>query len=282
MNYKRIASDSAMQACLNSWEQNKIKMIALDIEAESNLHQYGEKLCLVQVFDGIDNIIIDPFGIKKDLIQNLLESKNILKIMYDASSDLSLLKNAHDIGINSILDLRPAVELLEYEKQDLHSVIEAELKIQLFKKKKYQTYNWTRRPLPADVLEYALNDVAHLFRLKTALLEKLHKNNLMDEYILKNILIQTKDYKRRVEDRYEKIKGYRKFNSGEKTRARKIFDIRDKYAKSLNVPPNNVIANGLLVSIAKGTSSIQNIPFPQRMSREDRGNIIKDLEEVID
>ena len=45
----------------------------------------------------------------------------------DASSDMSLLKNTADIEVKSILDLRPAVELLDYEKKDLHSVVAFEL-----------------------------------------------------------------------------------------------------------------------------------------------------------
>ena len=54
--------------------------------------------------------------------------------MYDASSDLSLLKNTDNMEIKSILDLRPAVELLDYDKKDLHSVIAVELGIFLEQK----------------------------------------------------------------------------------------------------------------------------------------------------
>jgi len=282
MNYIKIDNDTSLQACLNNWEQNKKKIIAMDIEAESNLHQYGEKLCLIQIFDGIDRIIIDPLKINQILIKKIFETTQILKLMYDATSDLSLLKNAYDIEIKSILDLRPAVELLDYEKQDLHSIIETDLKIYFYNKKKYQKHNWTRRPLPGDVIEYALNDVIHLFKLKTAIFNKLNKRNLMDEYILKNILIQTKDYKRSIDDKYEKIKGYNRLNKVEKIKARRIYDIRDKYAKNLNMPPNNVLANKMLFNIVKGTAPIHGISFPKRLSKEKIRRILEELKEVMD
>ena len=281
MKYIKIDNDTSLQACLNNWEQNRKKIIAIDIEAESNLHQYGEKLCLIQVFDGTDKIIIDPLKIKQILIKKIFETTQILKIMYDARSDLSLLKNAHDIEIKSILDLRPAVELLDYQKQDLHSIIETDLRIYFNKKKKYQKYNWTRRPLPADVIEYALNDVIHLFKLKTAIFNKLIKKNLMDEYILRNILIQTKDYKRSIEGKYERISGYKRLSKVEKIKARRIYDIRNKHAKNLNMPPNNVLANTMLINVVKGTASIQGITFPKRMSKEKITRIVDELKEVM-
>ena len=79
--------------------------------------------------------------------------------MYDSSWDLSLLRNNYEIEIKSILDLRPAVALLNYDKKDLHSIINLELGLSLEKKDKYQRYNWTRRPIKQQALQYAINDV---------------------------------------------------------------------------------------------------------------------------
>lgn len=278
MDYIQIDSDASLQLCMDNWELNKTRIVGMDIEAESNLHHYGEKLCLIQIFDGKDKIIIDPFKIDMTLIKKIFESKNILKIFYDAGSDLSLLKNAHDIEIKSILDLRPAVELLAYEKKDLHSVIETDLNITLNKKKKYQKYNWNKRPLPDDVLEYALNDVIHLFNLKTAIYSKLIRKNLMDEFILRNILVQTKDYQRNIESKYEKIFSYKKLNKAEKIKAREIHDIRDKYAQKYNLPPNHIIANRKLFDLVKKSISIDELIFPKRMNTK---SILKDLKKVM-
>ena len=117
MSYINIDNDSDLLSYLKKIEDKKVQTIALDIEAESNLHAYGERLCLAQIFDGVDNIIIDPFNITTDSLKRLFENSNILKVMYDAGSDLSLLKNTIGIEIKSILDLRPASELLDYEKK---------------------------------------------------------------------------------------------------------------------------------------------------------------------
>ena len=102
--------------------------------------------------------------------------------MYDAGSDLSLLKNSANIEIKSILDLRPAAELLNYEKKDLHSVIVFELGIFLEKKKKYQQYNWINRPVSEQAIHYALNDVMHLLALKDIILAKLCAKNCLSPF----------------------------------------------------------------------------------------------------
>ena len=172
MKYTSIESKADLQEYLARYKEKENYIMALDLEAESNLHAYGEKLCLIQIFDGTNAVIVDPLKIDDEAIRTLLDSRDILKVMYDASSDLSLLKNACGMEIKSILDLRPAVELLNYEKKDLHSVIACEQGISLEKKSKFQKHNWINRPVSKQAIEYALNDVIHLLALKEAILKK--------------------------------------------------------------------------------------------------------------
>ncbi|MEK7805473.1 MAG: hypothetical protein AAB258_01880 [Planctomycetota bacterium] len=273
MNYINIENEAELRSYLKKFEDKELHIIALDIEAESNLHAYGEKLCLTQIFDGVNNIIIDPFKIDNDTLKLLFENTNILKVMYDAGSDLSLLKNTADIEIKSILDLRPAAELLNYEKKDLHSVIAFELGIFLEKKRTYQKYNWIRRPVSEHAVDYALNDVMHLLALKDIILAKLFAKKLLEPFLLKNLQIQNKDYTRDPEDKYRKINGYSRLQKDEKSVFRRVFDIRDKYAELYNIPPHNVIHKADLIVIVKDAKYIDEIRFTKRISM----NLIQDI-----
>ena len=273
MNYINIENEAELRSYLKKFEDKELHIIALDIEAESNLHAYGEKLCLTQIFDGVNNIIIDPFKIDNDTLKLLFENTNILKVMYDAGSDLSLLKNTADIEIKSILDLRPAAELLNYEKKDLHSVIAFELGIFLEKKRTYQKYNWIRRPVSEHAVDYALNDVMHLLALKDIILAKLFAKKLLEPFLLKNLQIQNKDYTRDPEDKYRKINGYSRLQKDEKSVFRRVFDIRDKYAELYNIPPHNVIHKADLIKIVKDAKYIDEIRFTKRISM----NLIQDI-----
>jgi len=273
VNYINIENEAELRSYLKKFEDKELQIIALDIEAESNLHAYGEKLCLTQIFDGVNNIIIDPFKIDNDTLKLLFENTNILKVMYDAGSDLSLLKNTADIEIKSILDLRPAAELLNYEKKDLHSVIAFELGIFLEKKRKYQKYNWIKRPVSEHAIDYALNDVMHLLALKDIILAKLFAKKLLEPFLLKNLQIQNKDYTRDPEDKYRKINGYSRLQKDEKSVFRRVFDIRDKYAELYNIPPHNVIHKADLIVIVKDAKYIDEIRFTKRISI----NLIQDI-----
>ncbi len=247
---------------LQRLEDNKCHVIAFDIEAEMNRHSYGEKLCLIQIFDGTARILVDPLEMDNISLKALFESRNILKIMYDAASDSSLLKNTYNIDMKSVLDLRPAIELLNYDKQDLHSVISAELGITLTKKLKFQRYNWMKRPIDKEAIEYAVNDVIYLFRLKDSLYQKLYTNKLLDMFILKNLRVQNKNYVKDLTDRYRRIKGYHGLSQSEKKSFKRVFDIRDKYAKRFNLPSYYVINNIDLINIAKAAKRIDELKFP--------------------
>lgn len=277
MNYINIKNEAELRSYMKKFEEKGLHVIALDIEAESNLHAYGEKLCLTQIFDGVNSVIIDPLKINNYALKLLFENTNILKVMYDAGSDLSLLKNTADIEIKSILDLRPAAELLNYEKKDLHSVIAFELGIFLEKKRKYQQHNWINRPVSEEAIEYALNDVAHLLALKDIILAKLFAKKLLEPFLLKNLQIQNKNYTRNPEDKYRKINGYSRLRDNEKAVFRKVFDIRDKYAELSNIPPHNVIHKADLISIVKKTKCVDEIRFSKRLSMDSVRDILHEL-----
>jgi ribonuclease D len=281
MNYITIENKTKLRSYLKKFNVEGHHTIALDIEAANNLHTYGEKLCLTQIFDGVDSIIIDPLNIDNDSLEFLFKNPNILKVMYDAGSDLSLLKNAHNLEIKSILDLRPAVELLDYDKKDLHSVIACELGITLEKKRKYQQYNWSKRPVSEQAIEYALNDVTHLLILKDIFLAKLHVKKLFEPFLLKNLQIQNKDYTRDPEDKYRKISGYNMLGDDKKVALQKVYDIREKYAKRYDLPAHYIIQKSHLINIVEDPGFIDTMRFPKRIRPGSVRDMVRKLRKAV-
>jgi ribonuclease D len=280
MKYIHITNSTGLRSYLKRFREKGEHIIALDIEADSNRYAYGEKLCLIQVFDGVNRVIIDPFDIDTRTLKRLFEDPTVLKIMYDAGSDMALLQNSAGIFIKSILDLRPAVEILEYEKKDLHSVISSELGVMLENKKKFQQQNWIKRPLSEEAVDYALNDVIHLFALKDIILAKLYAKKLFESFLLWNIQVQSRDYTRDPEDKYRKISGFSRLEKKEKARFRKVFDIREKYAEKYDIPAHYVIHKGDLIKIVKTPRVIDKIRFSRRFSKDSAQKIVKELKKV--
>ncbi len=281
MNYIYIDSKTELRSYLSNLTDNKCSILALDTEANMHRYAYGVQLCLIQVFDGKDSVIIDPFKIDNGTLKILFENRDILKVMYDAASDMFLLKNGNNIDIKSILDLRPGIELLNYDKKDLHSVIATELGVLLEGKKKYHRYNWLRRPISKEALEYSINDVRYLIQLKDIVLKKLYMNNLFDSFILQSLRIQNRDYFDNPRDGYKKVKYFSGLKDEERTLFQKLFMLRDQYAKKLNMPSHNVIGNNTLLNIAKNAETINEIRFPKRFSPNLRGEIKQALRNIL-
>ena len=262
IKYEYITDPEILLSWIQAMRERKKYMIALDTEYEQNLHVFGEKLCLIQIFDGTHFLIVDPLQMDVEALRVLFESRDILKIMYDANSEVALLKRVYKINIVSILDLRPAVDLLKYEKQDLHSVIFAELGIELMGKKNFQTRNWINRPIPNDALEYAISDVQYLFPLKERMLKKLVDKNLIDIYMLRNLQVQNKVFSESPLDKYIKIPGYIYLDQQKQEIFRKVFDLRHHYAQKHNIPPYHVIGNKDLIAIANDANTVDELRFP--------------------
>jgi ribonuclease D len=201
--------------------------------------------------------------------------------MYDAGSDLSLLKNTSNIEMKSILDLRPAVTLLNYEKQDLHSIIASEFGILFEGKRKFQKHNWMIRPISPEAIEYALNDVTYLIKLKDILMKKLYERHILDIYMLKNLKIQNKNYTRDPESLYNRIRGWDKLPKAKKAVVRKMVDIIEKYAALHNTPSHNLIDKNDVIGILNNPVSLHKIQFHRRFNKDSMERLINELTAAI-
>jgi ribonuclease D len=252
--------------------------VALDIEGEFNLHAYGERLCLIQLYDGREAVIVDPLRMEREALKVLFEEEKLLKVMWDASSDISLLVNGYDTVINSVLDLRPAADLLEMPKKDYSSVLSAVLGVETKKKSKFQKYNWMRRPVDPEAIEYAVGDVLHLPPLKDALLERMWENGQLEEFFRRNLVVQNRDYRRTPGQRHKKLKGYRYLKKREKELLRRLFNVRDRHARRLDLPPHNVVANPDLLQLSRRSLRPERLSFARRVGERDRKAIVKELQ----
>lgn len=270
-NFLHIKSDKDLNSYIQKLHEETIRIIAVDFEGEYNLHQYGETLCLIQIYDGKRFVIIDPFCIKSDGIKSMLEDYKITKIFFDAGTDKTLVFKQYGIKINSILDLMDMVKLLELEKKGLDSVLASMLNITVTKKKKFQRHNWTRRPIVDEALQYALSDVKYLFPLKDILLKKIIDANLYEQLLIGEIN-NNREIKLSTVPGVKKKKPYKLLSPRMRDKFDSIFLIREKYAEKMNLPPNSVISNENLFNLARSDrncdSSIIHHSIPRSIKTE--------------
>lgn len=280
MDFTYIKSNGKLIQYLNKLDENRTEVLALDVEGDFNLHQYGEKLCLIQLYDGEEAVIIDPFKVSFDLIKRLLESRSTLKIMFDAPGDRAFLFKNHGIDVRSILDLQTAVLLLNYDKNDLASVLSQALGLERNRsKKKFQQYNWTKRPIEPEALEYAVDDVAYLFDLKEKLFSEIIQHNLMDQFFLRNLQAQNKPHVYNTRPRLFRTKSFKTLKTREQTLFEKLYLIREKHAKRLNHPPHSVLPNEVLFQLAMSKDKLSRRHFGKRVPSKAVKEIMKEMKE---
>jgi ribonuclease D len=265
--YTLLDTDAKVTSYMNSLRERNIRTIGIDTEGEFNLHRYGEHLCLIQVYDNSEFVLIDPVGLQSGTLRSFFESK-ILKIMYDASGDRTLVFRRYGINIATILDLLPAVELLELERKDLGSVTRAILNIDEKPKANYQRYNWTRRPIEEAALGYAIDDVRYLFELKDELISRVYKAGFIDDYIRRNIEVQTRVISSDPVPGVMRKGRFRNLSSSAKKFFTAAFGIRDGFARDLDLPPNSVVSNEDLFRLASKQMTVADLRFSGRIRRE--------------
>ena len=161
--HQHLDNDQKLAAFLKHLKDRSITTLAVDFEGEFNLHVYGEKLCLVQIFDGTTFFTIDPFAVSADLLKQFLEDRKVLKLFFGAGSDVQLVYKESKIVLNSVLDLQILAEVAGCVNKGLSGLTEELFGKVTVKKKQFQMHNWTRRPIDRDAVEYALSDVEMLF-----------------------------------------------------------------------------------------------------------------------
>lgn len=238
--------------------ENTNGVVAMDFEEESNLHVYGEHLCLIQVFDGEKYYAIDAVSLAKSqdgvgAISYFLTSK-LEKIMFDCSSDSAIVRKSLGIQLENIFDVRLIALALGFTG-NLTSLVERNLGIASEDealKHKFQRTNWMKRPLSEEQIEYALGDVTYLFDLKKSLMDEIEKELSPSEcrQIL-NGMRNCAKHKHSEKPGWEKICNYKALNKKEKVYIRYFFNARDALAKKANVPPTNIVEKQLLVQMAK-------------------------------
>ncbi|MBW2605345.1 MAG: HRDC domain-containing protein [Deltaproteobacteria bacterium] len=155
----------------------KEKAVAFDLEADSMYH-YKEKVCLIQIATEKVSAVVDPLAIK-DLapLGPIFSNPDIKKIFHGADYDVRSLYRDFNIRINNLFDTELACRFLGIKETGLQAVLKMFFNVDV--DKKYQKKDWSKRPLPEEMMAYASKDVIYLLPLAGMLIQKLKKIDRM-------------------------------------------------------------------------------------------------------
>jgi ribonuclease D len=157
---------------MRAWlSQSDDKRCCLDTEADS-LHHYHEKLCLLQVNCAGRYALVDPLAIAD--VSGLLKLLDEHELWFHgADYDLTLLRKTYGWSPRAIRDTQIAARLLGARQFGLAALVQQQFGLELCKAS--QKADWSRRPLPPNMLSYAVDDVRYLLPLADHLVAGLRE-----------------------------------------------------------------------------------------------------------
>ncbi len=138
--------------------------IALDTEFESN--RSGTTLSLVQISDGTNSYVIDALALRDlSAMEDILNTDEIVWIVHAGRQDIELLaKSTRGILPNRLFDTQVGWALCGPEYQVSLAYLVARL-CDTRLPKSHQNDYWLKRPLSAEQIQYAADDVKYLHQI---------------------------------------------------------------------------------------------------------------------
>ncbi len=226
----------------------KEKILAVDLEADSMFH-FRDKVCLIQIAAKKINYLIDPLLIDSlSSLKPLFSDRNIKKIFHGADYDVRSLCRDFNIKIINLFDTELASRFMGERETALNTVLNKRFDIIL--DKKFQKKDWSQRPLPEEMLEYAAKDTRYLFMLTKSLEKELREKKRLswvkEECELLSRVRHTPDNGKPL---FLKFKGAGRLDRKRLAILEAMLEFRMKIAEKKDRPLFKIISNSALKKI---------------------------------
>ena len=266
-----IATDADLSELLKRIEA--ADRVGIDIEADS-LHSYREKLCLLQIsvptVAGIvdarsdlgttshsrdhqsrlqQDVIVDPLaGLDLEPLRRALESREI--VLHGSDYDLRMLRRGLNFVAHKIFDTLIAARLLGIREFSLAALVKRYFGLEL--PKGSQKADWAKRPLPARMAEYAINDARYLLPLAEKLEAELDSYQRGDwlRQSCQRAIEQAAMARVRKNDESWRVGGSGSLKGLAAAVLRALWQWREREAEMADRPPFHILQNEKLLHAA--------------------------------
>jgi ribonuclease D len=240
--------ETNQELCRIAVSLEKEPVIGVDLEADSMFH-YKEKVCLLQISTPSQNILVDPLGLKDIApLKPVFADPHVRKVIHGSDYDIRSLKRDFGIEVRSLFDTHISARFLGYRETGLANLLKDKFGLNI--EKKYQKKDWSKRPLPNGMLDYAVQDASCLLPLARILEKELRaKNRILwveEECEIQSRVSPATNDKKPL---FLKFKGAGRLDSRSLAVLEAILQFRNKLARRRDLPPFKVLANGPIMGI---------------------------------
>lgn len=226
------------------------KVIGVDLEADSMFH-YQEKICLLQISTRHRNFLVDPLEIEDmEPLRAVLEDAGVVKVFHGSDYDIRSLYRDYGFGVHNLFDTEVAARFLGETRTGLAGILESRLGVVL--EKKYQKKDWSKRPLPDEMLAYAVHDSCHLIALKGCLERELSRLGRL-EWVREECehLSRVRPPEEDGSPLFLRFRGAGKLDRRGLAVLEALLRFRVKEAQRLDRPPFKVLGSGTIKALAE-------------------------------
>jgi ribonuclease D len=225
-------------------------LLAVDTESNS-LYAYQEQVCLIQFSTTQEDFLVDPLALNDlSLLAPLFADAKIEKVFHAAEYDLISMKRDFGFSFANLFDTMLAARILGWEEVGLGSILKTEFEVQL--NKRYQRANWGKRPLPADMLNYARLDTHYLIPLRFRLKSELKAQGrwqLAEEDFNRLRHVNGRDPSDQPEACW-RVRGAFDLSANQAATLQELCNYREQIARSINQPVFKVLSDQSLLAVA--------------------------------
>jgi ribonuclease D len=278
--YIYISEGAALRLLIESI--GRADRVALDTEADS-LHNYFEKVCLIQLTVNQEHFLIDPLAqLELSGFLDALADKPL--VLHGGDYDLRMLRVSFGFRPRAdVFDTMIAAQLLGIEQIGLAALIEKYFTLTIGKEG--QKSDWSRRPLSEKQLDYAVNDTRFLEPLAERLAGELNERGRTDwqkESCRAMVDSTGRDRLRDPQDAW-RIKGAGRLTQRQLAYLRELWHWRDQQARRANVPAFKVFGNQQILELLLWAETHAGVALAQgpKLPRNIRGPLLQKLEEAM-
>lgn len=226
-------------------------LVALDTEAAS-FHRYVDRIYLIQLSSAKETAIIDPLTVTEvSELGTLLADPAVEVVFHDADYDLRILDRDYGFHARHVFDTRIAAHLLGEPAVGLAALLEKHVGVSL--DKKYQRADWSRRPLPPEMLEYAATDTCYLLALRERLRAALEAQGRLSWAVEEFTRLEGVRWTPAETNggAYLRVKGARALNRRSLAVLRELLPWRDAIAQELDRASFRVVSTEALLALSE-------------------------------
>lgn len=245
-----IVVDSPAQLTVLLEDLARRNAVAVDTESNS-LYAYQEQVCLIQFSTpGADYVVDGLAGLDLTPLAHFFADESVQKVFHAAEYDVMCLKRDFGFCFANLFDTMWAARILGWPRVGLADVLRDTFGVRT--DKRYQRYDWGKRPLDPRALAYACLDTHYLLPLCHLQADALTQRGRWEEAReVFDQLAATEPVSHPFDPGdYVRVKGACDLGGRERAILRELYIWRDREARRQGVPPFKVLTDGALVALA--------------------------------